>query len=284
MTAPVLLVSHGAPTTVMEPDAPFGVALRAFGEKVRPSAIVVESAHWQTRAPAVRVTGAEKPPLIYDFGGFPQAMYEMQYAAPGAPELAREIVDMVAGAHAVDGAPKWDAAVEATRGWDHGVWTPLKLAYPAADVPVVEVSLPTASPAALLALGRALVPLRARDVLVVGSGTVVHNLRTIGQGGAGAGWAHAFDAWFADVVQRHDVEALAQWRVRAPEAARAHPTSEHFDPFLVAMGATREGERVTTVHEEMAFGTLSMRTVRLRRSTQVNSSRVRKANESLPGR
>jgi 4,5-DOPA dioxygenase extradiol len=255
---PVLLVSHGAPTTVMEPEAPFGVALRAFGERVRPSAVAIVSAHWQTRAPQVRLTGAARPPMIYDFGGFPQAMYEMQYPAPGAPELAREIVDALLAAHATDGAPKWDAAVDAERGWDHGVWTPLKLAYPQADIPVVEVSLPTASAPALLALGRALAPLRARDVLIVGSGTVVHNLRAIGTEGA---WANAFDAWFADAVQRHDLSALAEWRTQAPEAARAHPTSEHFDPFLVAMGATSDGEPVTTLHEEMAFGSLSMRTV-----------------------
>ena len=255
---PVLLVSHGAPTVVMEPDAPFGRALRAFGERVRPSAIAIVSAHWQTRAPEVRVTGAAQPPLIYDFGGFPEAMYRMQYAAPGAPELAREIVDALACAHAVDDAPKWAAALDDTRGFDHGVWTPLKLAYPAADVPVVQVSLPTASPAALLAMGRALASFRARDVLVVGSGTVVHNLRAMG---VEASWAHAFDAWFADAVARHDVEALAAWRTQAPEAARAHPTSEHFDPFLVAFGATQAGEPVTTLHDELAFGSLSMRTL-----------------------
>jgi len=255
---PVLFVSHGAPTTVMEPEAPFGVALRAFGDKVRPQAIAIVSAHWQTRAPEVRVTGAARPPLIYDFGGFPDAMYRMQYPAPGAPELAREIADAVAGAHAIDGAPKWNAVVDETRGWDHGVWTPLKLAYPAADVPVVELSLPTASAPALLALGRALKSLRARDVLVVGSGTVVHNLEAIG---VEAPWVRAFDAWFAEAVGRHDLQALAEWRKQAPGAAEAHPTSEHFDPFLVAMGATAEGEPVTTLHEEMAFGSLSMRTI-----------------------
>jgi 4,5-DOPA dioxygenase extradiol len=257
---PVLLVSHGAPTVAMDTEAPFARALRAFGERVRPSAIAIVSAHWQTRAPEVRVTGAAQPPLIYDFGGFPDEMYRMTYAAPGAPELAREIVDALAGAHAVDDAPKWDAALDATRGWDHGAWVPLRLAYPAADVPVVQISLPTASPPALLAMGRALAWLRAREVLVVGSGTVVHNLRAIGQH---AEWATAFDAWFADAVARHDLEALAEWRTRGPEAARAHPTSEHFDPFLVAMGATQPGEPVTTLHEEMAFGSLSMRTVTL---------------------
>lgn len=260
---PVLLVSHGAPTVVMEPEAPFARALRAFGEHVRPQAIAIVSAHWQTRAPEVRVTGAARPPLIYDFGGFPDEMYRMQYPAPGAPELAREIADALACAHATDGAPKWAAKVDEARGFDHGAWTPLKLAYPAAEVPVVQVSLPTASAAALLAMGRALAPFRARDVLVVGSGTVVHNLREIRRGGGAGGdaWATAFDAWFADAVARHDLDALAEWRTRAPEAARAHPTSEHFDPFLVAMGATSAGEKVTTLHDEMAFGTLSMRTV-----------------------
>ena len=119
------------------------------------------------------------------------------------------------------------------------------------------MSLPTASPAALSRSG-ARCAVSRRGVLVVGSGTVVHNLRAIG---VEATWAHAFDAWFADAVQRHDLQALAEWRTSAPEAARAHPTSEHFDPFLVAMGATSDGETVTTLHEEMAFGSLSMRTV-----------------------
>ncbi len=258
-TAPVLLVSHGAPTVVLEPEAPFGVALRAFGERVRPRAIVVVSAHWQTSAPSVRVTGAARPEVIYDFGGFPAEMYRMQYPAPGWPELARELADALAGAHAVDGAPKWDAAVDEARGWDHGTWVPLKLAYPAADVPVVQVSLPTAAPAALLAMGRALgAVLRPRGILLVGSGTVVHNLRALG---GETPWAAPFDAWFADAVARHDLQALADWRVSAPYATMAHPTSEHFDPFLVAVGATEAGERVSTLHEEMAFGSLSMRTV-----------------------
>ncbi|MGZ3427127.1 MAG: DODA-type extradiol aromatic ring-opening family dioxygenase [Polyangia bacterium] len=254
---PVLFVSHGAPTVALETETPFAAALRGFGERVRPAAIAIVSAHWQTRAPQVRVTGAARPPLIYDFGGFPDEMYRLQYAAPGAPELAREIVDALAGAHAIDDAPKWEAAIDETRGWDHGAWVPLKLAYPAAEIPVVQISLPTASPVALLAMGRARASVRARKVLVVGSGTVVHNLRAIGQEGA---WARAFDAWFADAVARHDLEALAAWRDKAPDAVKAHPTSEHFDPFLVAMGATEAGETVTVLHDEFAFGSLSMRT------------------------
>ncbi|MCU1283368.1 MAG: putative cytoplasmic protein, partial [bacterium] len=110
---------------------------------------------------------------------------------------------------------------------------------------------------ALLAMGRALASLRAREVLVVGSGTVVHNLRAIGQE---APWARAFDAWFADAVARHDLDALAEWRIKAPDAAHAHPPTEHFDPFLVAMGATEATEPVTVLHDQLAFGSLSMRT------------------------
>jgi 4,5-DOPA dioxygenase extradiol len=253
---PVLFVSHGAPTTVLETESPFAAALRAFGERVRPRAIAIVSAHWQTRAPAVRATGAAQPDVIYDFGGFPDVMYTLKYPAPGAPELAREIIDALASSR-VDGAPRWQAAVDEARGWDHGAWVPLKLAFPAADVPVVQVSLPTASPEALLAMGRGLASLRARDVLVVGSGSVVHNLRMIGQE---APWALAFDAWFGDVMARRDLDELTQWRVRAPSAATAHPTSEHFDPFLVAAGATDAGEPLTMIHEGFVFGSLSMRT------------------------
>jgi 4,5-DOPA dioxygenase extradiol len=254
---PVLLVSHGAPTTVLETESPFAAALRDFGARVRPRAIAIVSAHWQTRAPAVRVTGAARPDVIYDFGGFPDVMYTLKYPAPGAPELAREIVDALAGSH-VDVAPKWQAAVDDTRGWDHGAWVPLKLMFPDADVPVVQVSLPTASSEALLALGRGLHFLRGRDVLVVGSGSVVHNLRAIGQE---APWANAFDAWYADVMARRDLDELAAWRTRAPAAGTAHPTPEHFDPFLVAAGASDAGEPVTTLHEGFAFGSLSMRTL-----------------------
>ncbi|MDB4971393.1 MAG: Extradiol ring-cleavage dioxygenase [Myxococcales bacterium] len=253
---PILFVSHGAPTVALETHSPFADALGQFGQAVRPKAIAIVSAHWQTCAPSVRTTGAEQPPLIYDFGGFPDEMYRLTYPAPGAPALAQELVDALAAAH-IDGAPRWEAAVDGARGWDHGAWVPLRLAYPEAQIPVVQLSLPTASPAALIAMGRALQPFRERGVLLVGSGTVVHNLRAIGEE---ADWARAFDAWFAEVMGRRDLDQLAQWRVAAPGAAKAHPTTEHFDPFLVAAGATVAGDQMVTLHEEFAFGSLSMRT------------------------
>jgi 4,5-DOPA dioxygenase extradiol len=256
---PLLFVSHGAPTVALESHSPFADALGQFGHAVRPNAIAIVSAHWQTRAPAVRTTGAERPPLIYDFGGFPDEMYQLRYDAPGAPALAQELVDALSAAH-IDGAPRWEAAVDPARGWDHGAWVPLRIAYPEAQIPVVQISLPTASPAALIAMGRALQPFRDRGVLLIGSGTVVHNLRAIGED---ADWARRFDAWFADVMQRRDLDALAEWRVRAPDATRAHPTTEHFDPFLVAAGASVEGDHMVTLHDEFAFGSLSMRTFAL---------------------
>lgn len=249
---PLLFVSHGAPTEVLDADSAYAAALRDFAATARPRAVVVVSAHWQTRAPAVRTTGAARPPLIYDFGGFPAEMYRLQYAAPGDPALAREIAGAL-------GAP-FAGGVDEARGWDHGVWVPLKLMMPAADVPVVEVSLPTADAAALLTLGQQLAFLRARGVLLVGSGGAVHNLGEIGHA-ATPEWARAFDAWAADAVARHDTAALGRWQADAPWAGRAMPTSEHFDPLLVVAGAARADEPVRTLFEGFRYGSLSMRTL-----------------------
>ena len=249
---PLLFVSHGAPTEALDTDSEYAAALRGFVDAARPRAIVVVSAHWQTRGPAVRATGAARPGLIYDFGGFPPEMYRLTYPAPGDPALARELAGAIAAPFA--------GAVDEARGWDHGVWVPLRLMRPAADLPVVELSLPTAEPAALLALGRQLAFLRARDVLLVGSGGAVHNLGAIGQA-ATPDWARAFDAWVADAVARHDHAALAAWPTAAPGARQAMPTSEHFDPLLVVAGAAAAGEPVTTLFEGFRYGSLSMRTL-----------------------
>ncbi len=255
---PVLFVSHGAPDAALAHESPYAAALLRFAAETVPKAVVVVSAHWQTRPDVVRVTGAAQPSLIYDFSGFPDELYRLQYPAPGAPELAREIVAALAGAHVVDGAPRFDVALDEQRGWDHGVWVPLRLMLPAANVPVVQVSLPMAAPAALLALGRALAFVRAQGALLVGSGGAVHNLGALG-GAATPAWAQAFDAWVADAVACHDLDALAKWRGEAPSATRAMPTSEHFDPLLVAVGATGPAEPVRTLVEGFAYGSLSLR-------------------------
>jgi len=258
---PLVFISHGAPSVAMETESAYAQALGAFGARVRPRAIAIVSAHWQTRAHQVCVTGAARPDLIYDFGGFPPALYRMKYAAPGAPALAREIVDALAAAH-VDGAPRWEVAVDEERGWDHGAWVPMRLMYPEAELPLVEISLPTASPPALLAMGRALAFLRTREVLLVGSGGAVHNLFDVG-GTATPPWARAFDAWVGDVMARRDLEALADWPRRAPDAEHAHPTSDHFDPLLVVAGASDAADQLTTLYEGFYYGTLSMRTFAL---------------------
>jgi len=255
---PALFVSHGAPSVALENDA-YTRALAAFGSRTpRPAAVVVVSAHWEAPGP-LRVNAASRPEPIYDFSGFPQALYKLDYPAPGSPEIAAEIVDRLAAA----GFP---AVHEIARGWDHGVWVPLRLIFPEATLPVVELSLPVPrTPEQLLAIGRSLAPLRERDLLIVGSGGIVHNLSRLRWHEKEAPvdeWARAFDDWVMNRVSERDVEALAAYRSRAPHADQAVPTSEHFDPLFVVLGAA-PGARVRTVYEGIDYGNLSMRTFAL---------------------
>lgn len=256
--APVLFVSHGAPTVALEPGA-FGAALAGFAASAgRPRALVVVSAHW-TAGRELGVTSAARHRLIYDFGGFPEALYRLEWPAPGAPDVA-------ARAAALLGAAGFHPALDPLRGLDHGVWIPLRLAWPAADVPVVQVALPAADPAELLRLGAALRPLRDEGVLLVASGGVVHNLGQVDFGPAPAPvpWAVRFDAWVRDRVAALDAAGLGRWREDAPDALRAHPTPEHLAPIFVALGARADGDRPDTLHEEIVYGSLSMRSFALR--------------------
>jgi len=225
----------------------------------RPRAVVVVSAHWESPAP-VRVTAGQAPDTIHDFFGFPDALYALRYPAPGAPELAAAIVERL-------GAARIAAVPDRARGLDHGAWVPLRFLYPSADVPVVAVSLPSpASPEALIALGRALEPLRDHGALVIGSGGIVHNLRRIDPRPTGApvpGWARAFDAWVRERLEAGDRPGLAAYRREAPDALLAVPTTEHFDPLLVALGAAGEDRGVEHVYEGFRHGSLSLRTVAL---------------------
>lgn len=174
---PAVFVSHGSPMTVLD-RGPYAQALAAFGRTAEPRAIAVISAHWQE--PGIRIASGAKPKLIYDFGGFPRALYELRYDAPGSPEMASEVKAELAHAG-------FEAALDEQRGWDHGVWVPLRLMFPEARIPVVAVSLPYGqSPEELYRLGKAIGTLRERGVLIVGSGGIVHNLRlnlTVGQTG-----------------------------------------------------------------------------------------------------
>ncbi|QRN99470.1 dioxygenase [Archangium violaceum] len=257
--APALFVSHGAPTVALETDA-FPQALKAFGESAAaPRALVVVSAHWETPG-GVRVTASEAPPLIYDFGGFPEPLYQLKYPSPGSPELARDIVARL-------DAVGLSAVADARRGLDHGTWIPLRLAFPAARIPVVQVSLPWSVSAADVAkMGEALRPLRSEGVLLMGSGCITHNLRQLtwqDKSAPAASWASEFDAWVGERLATRDFVGLQSW-TSAPHARLAHPSAEHFLPLFFVLGAALPEERVVPVFEGFHYSSLSMRSFVLR--------------------
>jgi 4,5-DOPA dioxygenase extradiol len=256
---PVLFVSHGSPMVALEEDG-YSEALRRWSTDVpRPAAIVVVSAHWQVPRP-VRVATSRALATIHDFYGFPPELYALRYAASGAPELATAVVERLQDAGIA-------AEPDPGRGLDHGAWVPLRFLYPHADVPVVAVSLAApARPRELLALGAALAPLREQGILLFGSGGVVHNLGRLDRRGGTApvaGWAQTFDDWVRDRLGAGDVDALVAYERAAPHAALAVPTSEHFDPLLVAVGAAAGDHRVGDVYEGFRYGSLSMRSLTL---------------------
>jgi 4,5-DOPA dioxygenase extradiol len=254
---PVLFVSHGAPTVALERGA-YADALRAFAAAGRPRAVVVVSAHWTARR-TLGVTASPRTRLLYDFTGFPRALYALQWPAPGAPDVAARVAALL-------GAAGFAASLDPARGLDHGAWVPLSLGWPAADVPVVQVALPDAGAGTLLGLGAALAPLRDEGILLVASGGAVHNLGRVrlGEEGAPDAWAARFDAWCAERVAALDAAGLERWRESAPDAFLAHPTPEHFGPVLVAIGARAPGDRAVTLHEGIRYGNLSMRSFALR--------------------
>ncbi len=245
---PAVFVSHGAPLLAIEDGAAHRF-LRGFGESLgRPRAILVASAHWTTAAPAV--SAVARPATIHDFGGFPPALYRLAYPAPGDPALAQRVVSLLAAG----GIP---CAADPQRGLDHGAWVPLLLMYPAADVPVLQLALqPQCGPRHHLALGRALAPLRAEGVLILGSGGITHNLAELAAPAAPPlQWASAFSDWIQATVAAGDADALADYRRLAPQAARNHPSEEHLLPLFVAAAAGTQGRRV---HTSTTYGSLMM--------------------------
>ncbi|ACL64341.1 Extradiol ring-cleavage dioxygenase class III protein subunit B [Anaeromyxobacter dehalogenans 2CP-1] len=249
---PVLFVGHGSPMNAIE-DNRWSCAFRGLAPLLpRPRAILAVSAHFVTEGSVL--TGQERPETVHDFGGFPDALFRVRYPAPGAPELARRAAALVAG----DGARVVDAW-----GLDHGTWSVLVHLFPAADVPVVQLSISAElDPAAHLALGRALAPLRDEGVLVMGSGNLVHDLRHAfdawRRGDATTpAWAARFDADAAAALERGD----ARWLVEAlgtPDGRRAHPTPEHYLPLLYAAGAAG-ADPVRFPITGFDMGSLSMR-------------------------
>ena len=226
---PAVYLGHGAPPLL--DDALWVAELAAWAEALpRPSAVLMVSAHWTQWPLALGATDAAVP-LVYDFYGFPDRYYQVRYPAPPAPELARRVADLAGGERPVK--------FESSRGLDHGAYVPLVAMYPEADVPVLQVSLPSLDPDALLELGGRLRPLRDEGVLIMGSGFMTHGLPFLREFVLDApppDWSRDFDQWVAAALERRDLAALAAFR-DVPSARYAHPTVEHFAPLFVALGA-----------------------------------------------
>jgi 4,5-DOPA dioxygenase extradiol len=251
---PALFVAHGAPPLL--DDAGWLGELRAWADALpRPQAILMVSAHWEARPATLGAT--ERVPLLYDFYGFPARYYETQYPAPGAPALAARVRALL--------TPTQPVADQPRRGLDHGAFVPLIGMYPDADVPVLQLSLPTLAPQPLFALGQALAPLRDEGVLIVGSGFLTHNLRAFDPrpNAKPQAWASELDAWAADVLVRKDLDALLDYRQRAPGVAQALPTHEHFVPLLVAAGAATASDPVRFPIDGFWLGSFTRRSVQL---------------------
>jgi len=236
---PAMYLGHGAPPLVDDPL--WTTQLAAWSAALpRPSAILVVSAHWESAPLTIGATD-DAAPLVYDFWGFPERYYQVTYPAPGAPGLAERISALLRGTEPVAHAPD--------RGLDHGAYVPLTVMYPGADIPVLQISMPTLDPGRLLRIGAVLRPLRDEGVLIMGSGFLTHGLpflRDLRYDAPPPGWSAEFDHWAAEALDRGNVDALAKFRT-APGARYAHPTTEHFAPLFVALGAADGQAPVTTI-------------------------------------
>ena len=252
---PALYVSHGAPLFAVDAGET-GPALTRWGQGLRAQfpalrGVVIMSPHWMARTPQV-MTGPQ-PATWHDFGGFPPALYQLQYPAPGAPALAQEVLALLQAAGVA-------AQGDAGRPFDHGAWVPLMHLFPEADLPVVQVALPVrAGPAEVYALGAALRGLRSQGVLVMGSGSMTHNLAEF-FGGARepAPYVIAFSRWIESALERGDMQALLNYRSLAPHAERAHPTEDHFLPLFFALGAAGDDLHANYLSREVMYSMLAM--------------------------
>ena len=232
---PALYIGHGAPPLLDDPV--WGGQLKAWAADLpRPNAILIVSAHWES-APVSLSATAPGTPLVYDFGGFAPKYYNMRYETPDASDLAKRVAALMPDTEPVH--------QHASRGLDHGAWVPLKLMYPAGDIPVLQMSLPTHDPYKLLELGRRRRPLRDEGVLILGSGFLTHGLPFLKEFRIEAEapvWSREFDAWAAEALARGDVDELAAYRDRAPGMPYAHPTVEHYTPLFITLGAASDPE------------------------------------------
>ena len=252
---PVIYLSHGAPP--LADDHIWTKQLADWSASMpKPSSVLMVSAHWE--ADPLTVSATTTVPLFYDFYGFPQHYYEVKYPAPGAPELAQQVSQLLA-------QPGRAVYEDAARGLDHGAYVPLVEMYPGADVPVLQISMPTLDPNELFEIGHKLAPLRDQGVLIVGSGFSTHNLREMnwhaGPDSHPPSWSSEFDDWLNQSLEHADVDSLLDFQRAAPAAYLAHPRTEHFAPLFVSLGASiNTGNVAQSVVEGFWFG-LSKRSV-----------------------
>ena len=250
---PALYIGHGAPLLLDDPI--WSSEIAAISKKFeKPKAILIVSAHWES-APISISSATAGTPLVYDFGGFAQKYYEMTYETPDATALAARIAAMM---------PDNEPLHESRRGLDHGAWVPLKIMYPDADIPVLQMSMPTSDPGKLIQIGKRLQPLRDEGVLIIGSGFMTHGLpflRDFSINAAVPGWSSDFDQWAADALSRGDVDALASYKDLAPAVQYAHPTVEHFTPLFVTLGAATNPESISETLVEGFWMGLSKRSL-----------------------
>ncbi|KAL8501530.1 hypothetical protein ACS0TY_020884 [Phlomoides rotata] len=248
-------ISHGSPTLSIDDSLPARPFLKSFRQKIlpeKPKAILIISGHWETSEPAVNAVSGPSE-TIYDFYGFPDKMYRIKYPAPGSPELANRVKQLLikSGFETVH--------VDKKRGLDHGAWVPLMLMYPDANIPVCQLSVQTHKDATHhYRLGRALTSLKDDGVLIIGSGAATHNLRMMNRNGnAVASWAFEFDNWIKEALLEGRYEDVNEYAEKAPHAQKAHPSPDHFYPLHVAMGAAGENTRGELIHHSWSAGTLS---------------------------
>jgi 4,5-DOPA dioxygenase extradiol len=274
MTMPSLFLSHGAPTLPLTDSPARDFLARAGALLPRPKAIVVVSAHWETTVPTVNSVALNE--TIHDFHGFPRALYEMRYPAPGAPAVAARIAELLQ-------ANGFACSTDHRRGLDHGAWVPLLLMFPKADIPVLQLSIQTdLGPAHHLRLGHALAPLRDEDVLIVASGSFTHDLsefRGRAPDDPAPDWVNRFADWFDVALAGQRTDDLIDYRRKAPFATKNHPSEEHLLPLFVALGAAGPHAEAERLHVSATYGILRMdvyafrsRSERPLLSTEVNFS------------
>lgn len=262
MRAAVAFVSHGSPMYALKPGQA-GAALAQWARSIdaageTPSAVIMMSPHWMT--PGISVTGAAQPATWHDFGGFAPELYELQYPAAGHPQLAEAVQQLALEVGL-------DVHIDTRRPFDHGAWVPMMHMWPEANIPMVQISLPiTAAPRSLMALGAALVPLREQGVMVMGSGSMTHNLGDVFRSIQVSAdnelpYVRPFANWIIDTLQKQDDEGLCDFERLAPNAAQAHPTTEHLLPLFFARGACMDSDTLKVLTQEVQYAGLAMDSV-----------------------